>query len=217
MSTNWIKSGILKDNFTSNVDLAEKISALKIYLIFCIKSSCSDEGVFSCSITYDKLMELASISRSSVSKGLKLLTKIGLISCLGIRSKKYVVPNLYRSGWCKIPVKGFMKDDKNIDSFRMFHNRYPHELNAIKLYLYFLSIRNNDEFGSEVSFRKITAKTGVKFSEIKPALGFMSVIGLLDSKHIILPESNSISKYDVVFRYYLSNNKNLVKPDKVFR
>jgi hypothetical protein len=34
MSTNWIKSGILKDNFTSNVDLAEKISALKIYLIF---------------------------------------------------------------------------------------------------------------------------------------------------------------------------------------
>ena len=150
MPTNWIKSGILKDNFTSNVDLAEKISALKIYLIFCIKSSCSDEGVFSCSITYDKLMELASISRSSVSKGLKLLTKIGLISCLGIRSKKYVVPNLYRSGWCKIPVKGFMKDDKNIDSFRMFHNRYPHELNAIKLYLYFLSIRNNDEFGSEV-------------------------------------------------------------------
>lgn len=217
MPTNWIKAGALKDKFTSNINLAEKISALKIYAILCIKANNLNEEKYSCVMTYDSLMELAFLSRSSVSKGLKLLGSLGLIESFGVRTKRYTIPNLYKSGWCKLPVKGFMKDDKNIESFKMFHNRYPHELNALKLYLYLLSIRDNDENFSEVSFKKITTKTGIKFQEISPALGFMNVIGLLDGKYVLLPESSTVSKYDSVVRYYLSNNGNLVNKDKARR
>ncbi len=215
MPTGWIKSGVLKDNFTANIHLAEKISALKIYVILCIKANDLNDEKYSCVMTYDSLMELAFLSRSSVSKGLKLLCSLGLIESVGVRTKRYTIHNLYRNGWCKLPVKGFMKDDRNIDSFKMFHNRYPHELNALKLYLYLLSIRDNDESFSEVSFKKITTKTGVKFKDISPALGFMNVIGLLDGKYILLPESSTVSKYDSVVRYYLSNNRNLVNKEKV--
>jgi hypothetical protein len=215
MPTNWIRSGILKDNFTPNVNLAEKISALKIYVILCIKANDLNGSQYSCVMTYDSLMELAFLSRSSVSKGLKLLHSLKLIESCGVRTKRYTITNLYRNGWCKLPVKGFMRDDANIESFKMFHNRYSHELNAIKLYLYLLSIRSNKESFSEVSFGKIKEKTGVKIQEISPALGFMNVIGLLDSKCVLLPESLSVSKEDSVVRYYLSNNQNLVNKEKV--
>lgn len=201
----------------ANADLAEKIAALKIYIILCIKSSNFTDGNYSCAMTYDSFVELASLSRSSVRKGLLRLESMGLISSSGIKSKRYQVLNLTRSGWCKLPVKGFIHDDQTIESFKMFLNRYPHELNALKLYLYLLSIRVNDEYFSEVSFSKITKKTGIQFKDIKPALGFMNTIGLLDNQQVILSESSSVSKYNVVVRYYLSNNSLLVRSDRLFR
>lgn len=216
LPSSWIRAGLLKDYFSSNIELAKKIAALKIYIIFCIKANKCSEIDYSCSMTYDELIESVSLSRSSIHKGLQHLISLGLIKGEGIRTKKYFILNLNKSGWCKIPVSGFISDYGVIESFKMFHNRYAHELNSLKLYLYLLSIRDNEERFSEVSFRKITIKTGIKHSEIKPALSFLNIIGLLEKSFVVLSESSSISKTEVVARYYMSNSSNLVKRDRAF-
>lgn len=59
----------------------------------------------------------------------------------------------------------------------------------LKLVVYLLAIRGNDDEHSEVSLSKITSKIGVNYKDIFPALTLLKVLGLVsDFQRETLPQ-----------------------------
>lgn len=205
----WIQKGGLKE-FTAHRDIVDKISAIKLFIIFCIKMEHGKDGRFTCSLTYEQLTEIASLSRSSVRKGLIFLDSKNIIYSEGVRNKVYIINNVGLSGWCKIPIKALMKNADEIEPFKILFNRYGHELNALKLYLYLLAIRDNDSAFSEVSIGKITTRTGISAKEVRVAFSFMQTMGLLNSVEEVVGSVSDAREDGILFRFLITCGPDLV-------
>ncbi|MGE2358254.1 hypothetical protein [Escherichia coli] len=144
MPSLWI--GIKISEF-NDLDTAKAIAALKIYLTFCLFCKESDSGQRTVELTFSNLCEIASLSRSLVNEGLKILYAKELIKNLSttVRKKIYTVDVLEKhdDGWCKLPFKGIVGEDGKISAFQSMHNRYPFELLALQTYMYLLYARDN--------------------------------------------------------------------------
>lgn len=145
MPSLWIGNRIAE---FSDLDTAKAIAALKIYLTFCLFCKESDSGHRTVELTFSNLCEMASLSRSLVNEGLKILYAKELIKNISptARKKIYTVDVLenHDDGWCKLPFKGVVDEDKKISAFQSMHNRYPFELLALQTYMYLLYARDNN-------------------------------------------------------------------------
>lgn len=141
MPSLWI--GIKISEF-NDLDTAKAIAALKIYLTFCLFCKESDSGQRTVELTFSNLCEIASLSRSLVNEGLKILYAKELIKNLSttVRKKIYTIDVLEKhdDGWCKLPFKGIVGEDGKISAFQSMHNRYPFELLALQTYMYFFML-----------------------------------------------------------------------------
>lgn len=188
MPSKWISSGKLKD-LNANKDVAVNIAVIKIYILICIRLAPSDNPRNSCVITYDEISSVANLSRTVISGALKWLIGNNIIEASGKRVRIYSIPNYNNPGWCKFPIKDVVDKGGNVNFFKMISNRHPVELHALKLALYLLAIRGNDDEHSEVSLSKIISKTGVNYKDIFPALTLLKVLGLVsDFQRETLPQ-----------------------------
>lgn len=209
MPSKWIQNGKLAD-FTAHRDVAKKISAIKIFIIFCIKMEHGKDGRFTCSLTYDQLTALASLSRTSVRKGILFLEENKIILSEGVKRKLYIVNNVGVSGWCKVPTKALMNNADEIEPFKILFNRYDHELNALKLYLYLLSIRDNESGFSEVSIGKISIRTGIHIKEVRRSFSFLQTLSLLDSVTEVVGGVSDTREDEALFRFLITCGSDLV-------
>ena len=136
MPSLWIGNQIAE---FSDLDTAKAIAALKIYLTFCLFCKESDSGCRTVKLTFSDICETASMSRSLVNEGLKILYAKKLIKNVSQteRKKIYTVDVLgpHEDGWCKLPLKGVVGEDNKISAFQSMHNRYPFELLALQTYM----------------------------------------------------------------------------------
>ncbi|MBZ7909510.1 hypothetical protein FML66_11605 [Klebsiella oxytoca] len=160
------------------------IAAMKLYIVFAIKiRTHGNKGAVS--LSYDELTEMAGLSRTLVSRGLKQLCAYNLILITGDRKKFYSLKsNTAYKGWTKIPVKPLIDDNGNVFIFSSFRNRYDYELNALRLYLYLLYARSNSDCFTEVSYATIYERIGIGYSKIDNALSFLKSCGLLLDRQI---------------------------------
>jgi len=206
MPSKWISNKVLADRFSSN-NISTEIAALKLYIGLCLFSNVVtrtkirvtvDNRYFDVdqtprfdypdlvkqaesTLTYDQLGDSCSLSRSLIKRGLDKLKQESLIRKEGTTRKKvYVLEGGIARGWCKLPKKELLKKDIEISAFKAFTQRYEHERDALKIFLYILSIRSNSKRFVDVSRGKISEVTGVKLGDIYGALGFLRSIGLLD-------------------------------------
>ncbi|MFS1877502.1 hypothetical protein [Enterovibrio norvegicus] len=186
MPSKWISEGKLREYFSSGREVSDDIAALKVFIALCLLAkqvnrsdgrSCND--VIEAKATYDQLTEMCSLSRSLVSRGLKKLRSIGIVSATGVRSKTYTIGNSAYSGWCKLPKRAIVRNEERIPSMSAFHNRYAHERNALKCFLYIISSRNNSQTYIDLSRGAIAKGTGVALDEIDGAIGFLRSISLI--------------------------------------
>lgn len=77
MPSLWIGNRITE---FSDLDTAKAIAALKIYMSFCLFCKQSDSGIRTVELTFSELCEVASLSRSLVNEGLKILYAKNLIN-----------------------------------------------------------------------------------------------------------------------------------------
>jgi len=227
MPSHWITAGGLNINFTSK-HISEDIAALKIYICLCLFSDIiqrkkaapmqSDilalkapertKEQFETSLTYDQISESTSLSRLMVSNGLKKLIKSNLIEKQGTTRKiTYVIIGLTYRSWCKLPKKELIKKGIIISAFSSFKQRYKHERDALKLFLYFIAVRTNNKQYVDLSRGIISLKTGVPISELDGALSFLTGIGLLKNikslGYLARPRSLSLTEEDRLHRYYV--------------
>ncbi|HEY3591714.1 MAG TPA: hypothetical protein VGL07_16870 [Buttiauxella sp.] len=181
MPSLWIGSRITEFN---TLDTAKAIAALKIYIVFCLFGKEELNGVRTVCLTFTELTRIASLSRSLVSEGLKILFKKGLIKnlCMTPRKKIYTVDvdGKLNDGWCKLPFKGLVDEEKNINSFQSMHNRYPFELIALQAYLYLLYARDNKYEYTLARKKTICDKLNCTLPDLNKALTYLLHIGLMD-------------------------------------
>ena len=90
MPSLWIGNRLTEFN---SLETSHAIAAIKIYITFCLFGKEEDDGVRTVKLTFTEISEIASISRSLVNEGLKLLDNKKLIKYLSPASKKK--ENLY--------------------------------------------------------------------------------------------------------------------------
>lgn len=227
MPSHWITAGYLNRDFSSK-NVSEDIAALKIYICLCLFADIvqrknfpphhnnllallnpeSTQEQFESNLTYDQISESTSLSRLMVSNGLKKLIKTNLIEKQGTTRKIiYVIKGHTCRSWCKLPKKELIKKDVIISAFSPFKQRYKHERDALKLFLYLLAVRTNNKQYVDLSRGIISMKTGIPISELDSALGFLTGIGLLKNiksqGYLARPKNLSYSEENKLHRYYV--------------
>jgi len=148
--------------------------------------------------TYVDLGEATGLSRALISAGLQRLQELELIAPEGSHQKRR-----YRINWpaehrfFKLPCQAITNGNV-IRPFQNFTMRSKHELHAMKLYLYFASIRGNYLPFSMVSFETILERTGIPERDIRRATSVLIGSGLLDSidrEHSKSKGKNEPNKY----------------------
>jgi hypothetical protein len=233
MPSHWITAGQLSKDFSSKV-ISEDIAALKIYICLCLyaeivhrkKSHSYCEPThnlkipeitveqFESNLTYDQISESTCLSRLMVSNGLKKLVATNLVQKQGTTRKIiYVITGSTGRAWCKLPKRELVKKDNIISSFSPFKQRYKHERDALKFFLYLLSVRTNSKQYVDLSRGTISLKTGITISELDGALGFLKGIGLLkDVKNLgYLARTKNTTRLerDRLHRYWVTGSESL--------
>ncbi|ELQ6126778.1 hypothetical protein R2255_003813 [Cronobacter dublinensis] len=200
--------GLLK-NFKKN-QVSQGISALKIFMLICLKSEIDENGIYSANLTYDQISQICSLSRKLVSDGLRFLKATGAIEVSGDRKKKYILLNCERNDgvrrvarfsstnghWCKLPFKGIVDEKNRITAFEAMTNRSVHELNALRLFLYLLMVRSRGFSHSFVTLKKIKTRLSINYQEVMIAIGYLQSLGLVVKVDV---GTNSIGNYDERF------------------
>ena len=146
-------------------------------------------------LTYDDLQRATSLSRPVISKGLRVLERMGLIEDLpeGKRSvyrlANYVPLGTEWTGWAMLPAKRLYNAESNIIPFVDFRLRSRVELDALKLLLLFVAFRDRNTNMANISYDKITLYTGIERGRIKSGLGFLATHSLVVTEQ--LPSSSN--------------------------
>ncbi|EHZ2746147.1 hypothetical protein K5N70_003766 [Vibrio vulnificus] len=218
MPSRWISEGKMREHFSSGNKVSDDIAALKVFIVLCFfaKQVNRDNGyrstdVFEAKATYDQLTEMCSLSRALVSRGLKKLKLVGLLKSTGVRNKTYTFEGGAYKGWCKLPKRAIVKNEEKIPSLAAIHNRYTHERNALKLFLYLLASRSNRNTFVDLCRGTIAKQTGIPLDEIDGALGFLRSISLVSKVEDKGFLANSIHRVqeERLHRYWVVGSESL--------
>jgi hypothetical protein len=192
---------------------AGEVAALMVYVALLFSVEPRSEIALA---TYDELMVHTGLSRSLVGRGIARLQELKLIQGYGSHQKRrYVILTGYespaddkvdddaeeaqRTWYCKLPCRAIVSHDgERIEPFQAFTLRTKHELNALKLYLYFAMVRPREQAFSMASYEVIRTRTGVQERDIRRALSVLVGTGLLqaiDRAHSEATDYNEPNKY----------------------
>lgn len=159
--------------------------------------------------TYIDLGETTGLSRALISAGLQRLVALDLIQPQGSHQKRrYKITWPPEHRFFKLPCQAIVTGNV-IKPFAHFTMRSKHELHAMKLYLYFASIRGNQSFYSMASYETIFDRTRIPERDIRKAISLLIGAGLLvsvDRDHKQMLDKNEPNKY------YLAGYQALVRP-----
>ena len=152
-------------------------------------------------ITYNEYMEILSLSRAKVAKGLEILIERGLVSSPD-RSMYYVTGMAERRPWGKLPCKAmYSAAGSFITMFRSFNLRSKHELNALKLLLLLCSRTNTQSGRAEIGLEKIHEWSGIPKNDVKTASSLLIANGLLQQERM-----QDLGSGQIYFGYRLAGN-----------
>lgn len=204
MPSAWVSKEVLKENFSSRKNISTDIAAMKLYICLCLYGETIKRKVtyslpsylnignvenpikfkyvdsFEAQVSYDTFTSVCSLSRTLVSRGLKKLEYHKIIRVNGERKKTYIIGSEWGNAWCKLPKKDLLDSSNEIALFKAFHNRYEHERDALKIFIYLLSVRTNRKNYIDVSRGVISHRTGISLDDIDSAVGFLQSVRLLE-------------------------------------
>jgi DNA-binding transcriptional ArsR family regulator len=176
LPTNWIvqEKGLL--NFRWQKDKgANNVAALMTLIV--LAHHADDDGVGE--LIYDQICGATGLSRSKVSMGLATLAAEHIITRKMNGRSTYRLQGYQRNrGWGKLPARGLYDGDR-VAAFDHFHLRRDTELNALKLYLLFVAMRNNALNTARIGYEKMREYTGIRQNNITAAISFLTSVGLV--------------------------------------
>ncbi|MCU2734716.1 hypothetical protein AB2B46_23725 (plasmid) [Kluyvera intermedia] len=194
------------------METSQAIAALKIYVTFCLFGKDRGDGVRTVEFTFSEISEIASLSRSLVNSGLKLLYEKKLIENLSLTKRKKIytvdVGGEVLDGWCKLPMAGVVSDDRTILAFQSMHNRYHFELVALQLYLYLLYARDNKQEYVLARKQTMCKKLDCRLPDLNKAITYLIHIGLLKNIKQKAVESYPVELFHDSFYFYMKTGSN---------
>ncbi len=207
MPSFWLRDedrGVLKGMRWVGPEKADQIAALMVYIVLVHRASNEatpgDPDIGVARITYSGLSDITGLSRAKISGGLKILRELDAIDVESHgKSNSYRITSYKKkSGWAKLPTRGlYSKDGRTIPAFHQFHLRLKVELNALKLYLLILALRNDEMNYAKVSYKRLSERTGVPQTEVRSAISFLTALGLIH----VDKESTDLNAYSTVNIY----------------
>lgn len=165
---------------------SDQIAGLMIYMALVHHANDQPTAKFGergwTALTYTRLGDITGLSRSKISGGLSVLQKLGAIEiCRNGRSNSYHVVDYGQSGgWAKLPARGlYSRDLQRIPAFHALKLRSRVELNALKIYLLIIALRDNSTNYAVVSYDRIRDYTGINRIDIKSALSLLVTQGMI--------------------------------------
>jgi hypothetical protein len=165
---------------------ADQIAALMLYMVLVHhandKPNAISPEIGTCSMTYTQLSDVTGLSRAKVAGGLKVLLSLGVILAVGAgRNNVFKITNFEnRGGWGKLPAKGvYSKDLRKVEAFHAFHLRTKNELNALKVYLMIVALREDATNFAKVGYAKLSSYTGIHRNELKSAISLLINLNLV--------------------------------------
>tara|TARA_Y100000310_G_scaffold245446_1_gene250422 strand:+ start:812 stop:1540 length:729 start_codon:yes stop_codon:yes gene_type:complete len=217
------KNNVFSQCMSSGKNISSDIAALKIFVYACLFSERTevsfltkeDLGFTGASLffTYDDIESRCKLSRALISRGIQRLVSLGIILRKGgPRKFEYIVPFDTRDGWCKLPKMAILNKRKEIIPFLSMINRTQGERDALKIFLYLLSIRENNKDFSFVSASTIAKRTGVPVDHIKNVFLTMSMLGLLvDHEFVSYVKTTKKIPENEIYKLKLIGHDNFVK------
>lgn len=163
----------------------------------------SQARVHNVGVTYEELRQMTGFAKSAIARGLSLLEMNGAIShAKEGRAMSYTLIGLDTpSHWCQLPPASLLKGHelalKNLPRNRV-------TLNAMKIYLAFLVLRNNKLNSTAMGYDAITTWTGVRREDIPAALGVLASLNLVrvsldrDYRHSKEGDDDQSNRYRIV-------------------
>lgn len=184
------------------VQPAAETAALMLFIAlnFMVSTSTDEQNQFHAVAegTYVDLGEATGLSRALISAGLQRLQALGLIAPEGSHQKRrYKITWPAEHRFFKLPCQAITNGNV-IAPLKNFTMRSKHELHALKLYLYFASIRGNYLPYSMASYETIFARTRIPERDIRRAISVLIGAGLLegvDREHSKTRGVNEPNKY----------------------
>jgi hypothetical protein len=131
-------------------------------------------------LTYDELNVLTGLSRERISAGLKKLVEEQMIWKLDGSGSYGLTGFGPRKRWAKLPGSALTSaGGTSFIPFSHFKLRSKHELNALKLHLYYAHSRDKVSAYSEASFETIFMRLGVQERDIPIANSLLLSSGIL--------------------------------------
>ncbi len=130
-------------------------------------------------LTYDALCSVMDLSRAKLSNGLDVLERIKVVERTPKGRSSYQLSNFnLNGGWAMLPAE-CMYSSGRIVAFNDFHLRSATELNALKLFLLFVSQRGRDTNMANIGYDKIEDYTAIDRSKIKAAISRLAEVPLV--------------------------------------
>jgi len=127
--------------------------------------------------TYDQLEELTLVSRRSISRAIQVLEQVG-----ALQVDRTGLPNVYTlvgvatgGDWCKLPQDYLVKRGPALQrlGFARQLARDKGTLNALKLYVLLLTMRDDKSGVARLGYDKIEAYAGIRREEIQAAISML--------------------------------------------
>jgi len=177
---------------------ANEIAALMCLTLLVHTSESADKDV---RVTYDEFMEILSLSRAKVSKGLEILIDRSLISSPE-RSQYYVTGMADSRPWGKLPCKEmYSAAGTYITMFKSFNLRTKHELNALKLLMLICSRTNTRTGRADIGTTTIQEWSGIPKNDVKRASSLLITHGLMHQERM-----QDLGSGHIYFGYRLAGN-----------
>jgi hypothetical protein len=126
------------------------------------------------------------------------LTELGLTEASGSRQNRVYTIAMTSRRFFKLPSLALF-DEGRIIPFHQLTLRNKLDLHALKLYLYFASVRDNQRSYSMASHATIHAKTGIPEADIRRAHSLLTSVGLLAAIEreckAVIEKKNEPNKY----------------------
>ena len=198
LPTAWIEAGGLKSFRWKQEDGSANVAALMVLAVIAHHAN-ADDG--KARLTYDALTAATDLSRSLISRGLRVLCERDILERAPDKRSVYRLAGYDpKRGWGKLPARGLYAG-KRIEAFKQFFLRRPVELHALKAYFLFVSRRDNFTNLTMLSHDKIYKYSGIPRNKIKGAISLLVANDLVHVEHV----PSTISEQGVANAYRLTH------------
>ncbi|MBS0341965.1 MAG: hypothetical protein JSS56_15695 [Proteobacteria bacterium] len=130
-------------------------------------------------LTYEELRKMTGFAKVTIAGALNLLQGLEAIRVVKGHSSRYELIGLEnnKGGWRKLPQEKLLNGDGSLLFKQEKRNKVT--LNALKIYLLMVHLRNDALNTTALSYTAITRWTGVRREEIPVALGMLGNMDLV--------------------------------------